>query len=96
MIVEHVVLPVIPGREAAFEADFARARTIISAMPGFIELSLSRQIEQPNLYLLLVRWDTLDDHTVGFRGSPEYQQWRALLHPYYDPFPQVTHFAPVA
>ncbi|MFF1573661.1 antibiotic biosynthesis monooxygenase family protein [Leifsonia sp. NPDC058292] len=96
MIVEHVVLPVIPGREEEFEADFARARLIISAMPGFNGLTLSRQLEQPNLYLLLVEWATLEDHTVGFRKSAEYQDWRAILHPYYDPFPEVTHFEPVA
>jgi heme-degrading monooxygenase HmoA len=96
MIVEHVVLPVIPGREDAFETDFAVARKIISAMPGFIALTLSRQLEQPNLYLLLVEWERLEDHTVGFRGSAEYEQWRKILHPYYDPFPEVTHFAPIA
>ena len=95
MIVEHAVLPVRPGEEAAFEADFAVARAIIGSMPGFIDLTLSRQIEHPDRYLLLVRWERLEDHTVGFRGSPEYDRWRSLLHRYYDPFPEVTHFSPV-
>ncbi|HEV7185568.1 MAG: antibiotic biosynthesis monooxygenase family protein [Actinomycetales bacterium] len=95
MIVEHAVLPVIPGEEEAFEADFARARPLISAMPGFLGLSLSRQVEQPNHYLLLVQWETLEAHTVGFRGSPEYAEWRALLHHHYDPFPAVVHYAPL-
>lgn len=61
-------------------------------MPGFLSLSLSRSVESPGTYLLLVEWDTLEDHTVGFRGSPEYQQWRALLHRFYEPFPVVEHY----
>jgi len=95
MITEHVILPVIPGREAEFEAAFAEARGIISAMPGFRSLQLSRSIESPNQYLLLVEWETLEDHTVGFRTSPEYRQWRALLHHFYDPFPTVEHFSAI-
>jgi len=95
MITEHVILPVIPGREAEFEAAFAEARGIISAMAGFRSLQLSRSIESPSSYLLLVEWQTLENHTVGFRTSPEYQQWRALLHHFYDPFPTVEHFTPI-
>ena len=93
-VVEHVVLPVIPGREAEFESAFAEARVIVAASPGFRRLSLSRGIETPNEYLLLIEWDTLEAHQVGFRGSPAYGRWRALLHQFYDPFPDVTHFAP--
>ncbi|MEE9096389.1 antibiotic biosynthesis monooxygenase family protein [Pseudarthrobacter phenanthrenivorans] len=95
MITEHALLPVIPGQEEEFEAAFQQARTIIASMPGFMALSLSRSIESPNTYLLLVEWETLEDHTVGFRGSAEYQQWRALLHRFYEPFPVVGHFEPV-
>ncbi|WP_420998474.1 antibiotic biosynthesis monooxygenase family protein [Cupriavidus sp. 30B13] len=95
MILESAVLPVRPGQEAAFEAAFGRARHVIAAMPGFLGLELHRGIEQPSDYLLTVRWRTLEDHTQGFRGSPEYQQWKALLHHFYDPFPTVLHHAPV-
>ncbi|WP_431277694.1 antibiotic biosynthesis monooxygenase family protein [Leifsonia poae] len=95
MIVEHAVLPVIPGQEEAFEADFARARPLISAMPGFVDLTIARQVENPSQYLLLVQWESLEDHTVGFRGSPEYQEWRALLHHHYEPFPDVDHYTPL-
>jgi len=95
MITEHAILPVIPGREADFEATFAEARRIISSMPGFRSLTLSRSLESPNEYLLLVEWDTLKDHTVGFRTSPEYQRWRELLHHFYEPFPTVEHFATI-
>lgn len=96
MILEHAVLPVIPGDEAEFEAAFALARPIISSMPGFRRLSLSRSLETPQHYLLLVEWDTLEDHTVGFRGSPQYDEWRRLLHRFYQPFPVVEHFVEIS
>jgi heme-degrading monooxygenase HmoA len=92
MITEHALLPVISGLEEDFEEAFDRARLIIASMPGFISLSLSRSIETPSTYLLLVEWDSLEDHTVGFRGSPQYQEWRELLHRFYEPFPNVEHY----
>jgi heme-degrading monooxygenase HmoA len=95
MILEHAPLDVVPGQEAAFEAAFAQARAIISAMPGFQSLQLSRCLERPSRYLLLVEWDRLEDHTEGFRGSPEYGTWRSLLHHFYDPFPTVEHYEPI-
>ncbi|WP_040799309.1 antibiotic biosynthesis monooxygenase family protein [Nocardia higoensis] len=96
MITEHVVLPVIPGREADFETAFAQARTIIESMRGFLRLTLSRSIESPSSYLLLVDWERIEDHTEGFRLSPEFQRWRELLHHFYDPRPTVEHFHQVA
>jgi heme-degrading monooxygenase HmoA len=95
VILEHAELSVRPGREAAFEAAFAEARPLIAGMPGFVDLTLSRCLERPSTYLLLVQWERLEDHTEGFRGSPEYQRWRALLHSFYEPFPTVEHFATV-
>lgn len=95
MVLEHALLPVRAGEEQAFEAAFAQARPIIAGMPGFRRLTLSRCLERPGTYLLLAEWDRLEDHTVGFRGSADYQQWRALLHPFYDPFPVVEHFEPI-
>jgi heme-degrading monooxygenase HmoA len=96
MILEHVVLPVVPGQEPAFEAAFATARPLIESAPGFVSLTLSRGIEQPSSYLLLVEWERLEDHTEGFRGSPEYDEWRRLLHHFYEPVPTVEHFEQVA
>jgi heme-degrading monooxygenase HmoA len=95
VILEHALLSVRPGRHEAFEQAFAEARQIIAAMPGFGGLTLSRCLERAGSYLLLVEWATLEDHTVGFRGSPEYEQWRALLHSFYDPFPSVEHYTTV-
>jgi heme-degrading monooxygenase HmoA len=95
VIVEHAILPVRAGSEAAFEAAFARARPLITAQPGFRTLRLSRSIESPSQYLLLVEWDSVEAHTEGFRASPEYQDWKRLLHPFYDPFPVVEHFTEI-
>jgi heme-degrading monooxygenase HmoA len=96
MITEQAVLPVIPGSEEAFEAAFADARRLIAASPGFGGLTLSRCVERPSTYLLLVQWDSIEDHEVGFRGSPAYAEWRALLHHFYSPAPTVEHYAVVA
>jgi heme-degrading monooxygenase HmoA len=96
MITEHAVLPVIAGQEAEFVATMDRAKAIIASSPGFISLRVARCVEQPNHFLLLVEWETLEAHTEGFRGSEAYQEWRALLHHFYDPFPVVEHFETVA
>jgi heme-degrading monooxygenase HmoA len=96
MITEHAVLPVIPGQEAAFIETMDRAKAIIASAPGFVSLRVSRCIEQPSSFLLLVEWETLEAHTEGFRNSEAYQEWRSLLHHFYDPFPVVEHFETVA
>lgn len=96
MILEHASLDVIPGQEGAFEEMFARAQLIIAAAAGFGSLRLARCIERPSRYLLLVEWDSLQDHVVGFRGSTAYDQWRQLLHHFYDPFPVVEHYEEIS
>ena len=95
MILEHAVLPVRPGQEADFEAAIRVARPLIAAIPGFRGISVSRGVENPSTYLLVVEWDSVHAHETGFRGSPQYQEWKRLLHRFYDPFPVVEHFAPL-
>ena len=95
MILEVAVLNVRPGMAGAFEKAFHQASSIISAMPGYISHQLQRCIEAPNRYVLLVNWETVEAHTVGFRGSPEYQDWKRMLHHFYDPFPVVEHYESV-
>jgi len=95
VVLEHAVLDVKHGEEGHFEAAFQRAQTIIAAMPGFRALRLERCIESPSRYPLLVEWERLEDHTEGFRGSVAYQEWRRLLHHFYEPFPVVEHYASV-
>jgi heme-degrading monooxygenase HmoA len=96
MILEVAILNVRAGLEREFEEAFAQAAPIIASMPGYISHQLQRCVETSNRYLLLVNWESLEAHIVGFRGSLEYQRWRALLHHFYDPFPTVEHYALVA
>ena len=96
MILEVAVLDIAPQHESAFEAAFQEAQAIIASMKGYRSHTLKRCLENTNRYLLLVEWETLEDHTQGFRGSAEYQRWKALLHHFYEPFPTVEHYAPVA
>ena len=79
----------------AFEDAFRRATPLIASVPGYLRHTLRRRTEAPGRYLLLVEWETLEAHTVGFRQSPAYAEWRALLHHFYDPFPVVEHFTAV-
>ncbi|MEH7505059.1 antibiotic biosynthesis monooxygenase [Neobacillus drentensis] len=92
MILEAVMLMVRPGMEEEYEEAFRQASEIISSMKGYISHELQRCIEVKGKYLLLVKWETLEDHTVGFRQSIEYQEWKEQLHRFYDPFPTVEHF----
>ena len=92
-ILEVAMLSVLPGLGKEFEAAFQTASGIISASPGYLSHELRRCLEKQDKYILLVRWRTLEDHTLGFRGSAAYQDWKRLLHPYYDPFPTVEHYA---
>ncbi|MBW2270201.1 MAG: antibiotic biosynthesis monooxygenase [Deltaproteobacteria bacterium] len=95
MILEVAILNVIPGEEARFQRAFGQARSIIASMQGHVSHQLQRCLETPSRYILLVNWETLEDHTEGFRQSSEYQEWKSLLHHYYDPFPEVEHFEAV-
>ena len=92
MILEVAILDVIPNQAKDFEAAFAQASPIISSIAGYVSHQLQRCVEKQNRYILLVNWETLEAHTVGFRGSEQYREWRKLLHHFYDPFPTVEHY----
>lgn len=95
MILEVAPLQIRAGQETAFEAAFKQAQAIISSMPGYLSHELQRCVERPGEYILLVRWESLEAHEVGFRQSAAYQEWKKLLHHFYDPFPVVSHYARV-
>jgi heme-degrading monooxygenase HmoA len=92
VILEMAVLQVKPGRTDDFQRAFREAEPIITAADGYLDHQLLRGLEDTNQFLLLVRWRRLEDHTQGFRGSAGYQRWKALLHHFYDPFPEVVHY----
>ena len=95
MITEHALLQVLPGREDEFVKAMERATRLIASSPGFVSLRVERGVERPGCFLLLVEWERLEDHTEGFRGSSAYDDWRAALHHFYDPFPVVEHYEAV-
>lgn len=92
MILEVAILHVKEEQQKQFERDFAHAGRFISSIKGYVRHSLRKCIEEEAKYLLLVDWESLADHTIGFRQSPQYQEWKKLLHRYYDPFPVVEHY----
>jgi heme-degrading monooxygenase HmoA len=96
MIVEIAVLTIRPGSEAQFEAAFQRAIAVPAASKGFLAHELRRSVETPNRYALRIEWETLEDHIVGFRGSPAFVEWRERVGPFFESPPVVEHFRPVA
>lgn len=92
MILEAAFLQVKTGQAGDFEEAFRQASPIIASMNGYIAHELQKCLEVDNKYLLLVKWETLEDHTIGFRTSKAYQEWKRLLHHFYEPFPTVEHF----
>ena len=92
MILEVAILQIKSGLSDEFESVFDKAKEIISSMKGYISHQLKKCIEEDNKYILLVNWQTLEDHEIGFRESKEYQEWKNLLHHFYEPFPKVEHY----
>jgi len=95
MILEAAPLQIRPGTSAEFEEAFGVAEHIIASMPGYISHELHRCVERRDEYLLLVKWESLEAHEIGFRRSPQYHAWKKLLHHFYDPFPTVSHYEAV-
>lgn len=95
MILEVAILNVIPEKTGEFEANFFEAQKIISSINGYIKHELQQCLETPNQYILLVEWEKIEDHTIGFRQSNQYQEWKKLLHHFYNPFPKVEHYKKV-
>jgi quinol monooxygenase YgiN len=91
MMLEHALLPVTPGREAQFEVSMAMALAIIEKAPHCHGAEVRRQEENGSIYLLLVRWTSVESH-LEFRQSALFEQWRELTHPFYSQPPVVTHF----
>ena len=92
MIMELAQLTIRPGTEREFEAVFPEAIKVLGGSRGYVSHELRRSVETPNRYALIVHWQTLEDHTVGFRGSPAFIQWRAHIGPFLYSPPVVEHF----
>lgn len=93
MILEVADIRIAPGRQAEFEEAAHRGiQTVIATSKGFKGYQVRHSIETPERYLLQLEWDTLEDHTVGFRGSPAYAQWRSIVGEFFHQPPFVEHF----
>lgn len=92
MILEVAILNIKNGLSDEFEKSFEKAQLIILSMEGYISHQLKKCVEKNDKYILLVNWETIEAHEIGFRKSKEYQEWKQLLHHFYDPFPIVEHY----
>jgi heme-degrading monooxygenase HmoA len=95
VIIEHALLRIRSGQTVEFEAAMVKAHPLIAASPGFIDIEVRAACEAPDLYLLLVKWDNIASHRDGFRKSDRYEEWRSLLHGFYEPMPEVLYFGDI-
>lgn len=95
MVLELADIAVRPGQEDAFAAAYREAAAHLRASPGFRSARMTRGVESPARFVLLVEWDDLEAHTVGFRESDGFTRWRALIGPFFDGAPRVEHFTDV-
>tara|TARA_B100001989_G_C24437537_1_gene412263 strand:- start:49 stop:360 length:312 start_codon:yes stop_codon:yes gene_type:complete len=91
-IIESVILTIKQNQTAPFLQAFTQAQQILITQTGYISHSLHQCIENPHQFLLTITWKTLKNHTHDFKQSKDYQQWKTLLHHFYDPFPKVLHY----
>jgi heme-degrading monooxygenase HmoA len=97
MILEVADIRIPPGKQDEFDAAIRRGiETVVVHSKGFRGYKVNRSIESPERYLLMIFWDTLENHTVDFRQSDAFRQWRAIVGPYFAQPPQVEHFTLVA
>ncbi len=92
MVLEVALLDITAGSEQAFAADYATAKELVGQTPGCRSMRMTRGIETPTRFILLVEWDSVADHQA-FRDSERFGQWRALVGPHFDGAPRVEHFA---
>ena len=92
MIIEAAQITVAEGQQSQFEAALSRAIEILSMADGYLGIEVHRGVERPAAYLLTIHWETLADHTEGFRGSELFTQWRALIGPFFAEPPLVEHW----
>jgi heme-degrading monooxygenase HmoA len=93
MILELADIRITPGQQAAFDEAIRRGlTTVVSQAKGFAGWKVNKCVESPERYVLMIFWETLEDHTVGFRQGPLFAQWRAIVGPFFASPPMVEHF----
>jgi len=92
MIMETAYMDIVPGKELEFEAALEQAKKVVAQAKGFNVLHVHRGIERPSTYMLAIGWNTLEDHTVGFRESELFTEWRSIIGPFFAEAPVVEHW----
>ncbi|MEH1168814.1 antibiotic biosynthesis monooxygenase [Micromonospora sp. CPCC 205539] len=95
MVLEVALIDVLPGHEDAFAAAYAQAHAVLAGTPGLHSVRMTRGIESPSRFVLLVEWDSVEAHEKNFRATDRFTQWRALIGPHFDGPPRVEHFIDV-
>ncbi|MEZ4984560.1 MAG: antibiotic biosynthesis monooxygenase family protein [Saprospiraceae bacterium] len=95
MVLEIATIDIMAGQQDAFEAALGQAQSLLAQSPGYIGHTFHHGIENPHRYVLLIEWETLEAHTVGFRESELFTQWRALIGPFFAQAPEVLHYTRV-
>jgi heme-degrading monooxygenase HmoA len=92
MILEIAEVHVTPGSESAFIAAVTAGQHLFMQTPGYLRHQLQQSIEEPTRFMLLIEWETIESHTVGFRESERFPQWREYISPHFAKAPLVQHF----
>mgnify|MGYP006268651779 FL=1 len=92
MVIETAYMEIIEGKEQEFEIALEEAKKVLAQAKGFNDIYVHRGIERPNVYMLALQWDTVEDHTIGFRESDLFTQWRALIGSFFANPPAVEHW----
>jgi heme-degrading monooxygenase HmoA len=92
MILEIAQFDILIGKEDLFEEASNMAKNVISLSKGFVSIEFQKCIETPTKFLALIKWETLEDHTIGFRESPLFMEWRAILSPFFNSAPIALHY----
>lgn len=95
MVLEIARFSITPGREDEFAVAYAQGRELLVQTPGCRTIRMTRGIESPSTFVLMVEWDSVEDHEVGFRGSERFPAWRALITPFFAEPPAVEHYADI-
>lgn len=92
MILEIAEFDILAGKENLFEEASLSAKNVISQSNGFVSIEFRKCLETPTRFVALIKWKTLEDHTVGFRESALFTEWRAILSPYFNSAPVALHY----
>ncbi|MEH1013241.1 antibiotic biosynthesis monooxygenase family protein [Micromonospora sp. CPCC 206060] len=95
MVLEVALIDVVPGQEEQFAAAYAEGHTVLAGTPGCRSVRMTRGIESPSRFVLLVEWDSVEAHEQEFRATERFTRWRTLIGPYFAGPPVVEHFTDV-